>query len=104
MGILKGIVALWKIASWLRSEKKKMESDIDGYLTQERALEWRLNAEKVFCALECGKMERLPSPIKWFFKHTTADERVGSFGIWLLKSKKLEEADNALNQPLYRAH
>ncbi len=109
MGIIKGIVALWRIAMWFRTEKRKMEADIDGYLTQERALEWRLKAEKIFHALEVGKMGNIPRPVKWFFEQTTADERIGKFGEWFLKSSKLKAGNTlpdqeALNQPLYRAY
>lgn len=113
MQIFKGLVALWRIASWLRSEKKKMESDVDKYLTQERALEWRLQLEKIFKALATGgtivpytgvNFRKLPSPIRWLFGATTLDNRIGEFGMWLLKSKKIEEDDKALNQPLYRMH
>ena len=105
MQIFKGIVALWRIASWLRSEKKAMEADIDGYLTQERALAWRLYVERLFKGLETGnRIWTMPDYIQWFFAQTTADNRVGEFGMWLLKSKKIEEDDKALNQPLYRMH
>lgn len=108
MGILKGILALWNIASWLRSEKKKMESDIDGYLTEERAKEWRLQLEKIFYGLkghpDWDGFKAVPRPVRWFFDQTTADNRVGEFGMWLLKSKKIEEDDKVLNQPLYIMH
>ncbi len=111
MGIIKGIVALWRIASWLRSEKKAMEADIDGYLTHERAKELRLNLEKIFYALDTGspflkKLKGIPRPIQWFFDQTTADNRVGKFGQWVLDSDKLATGDKALNKPIkpYRAH
>ena len=105
--MIKTLIALWKIASWLRSEKRKMEADIDGYLTQERALEWRLQLEKIFYALDTGslfigKLQGVPRPVQWFFSQTTIDNKLGEFGMWLLKSKKIEEDDKALNQPLYR--
>ncbi len=106
--MIRGFIALWRIASWLRSEKKAMEADIDGYLTQERAKEWRLHLEKIFHGLEIGyRKEMLPGPVKWFFDQTTADNRIGMFGMYLLKSHKINIADDeALNQPIkpYRAH
>ena len=102
MGIIKTIAAAWKIASWLRSEKKQMEADIDGYLTEKRAKDWRLKCEKIFRALERGNgnFDRLPVPIKWFFAQTTADNRVGIFGMWFLKSHKLPVHDKVLDEPI----
>ena len=103
---LKTLIAIWKIASWLRQEKKVMEKDADAYFTQERALEWRLKMEKIFHALETGNgnIAQLPGPVKWLFHATTLDERIGIFGMFLLKSKKLEEDNNAvLNEP-YNCH
>ena len=109
MGIIKGFIAIWKIVSWLRSEKKAMEADIDGYLTQERALEWRLQLEKIAQAIEYGNDNwwKMPAIFRWFFDRTTADNRIGKFMGWLLKSRKLQTDDReALDKPIkpYRAH
>ena len=102
---MKTLIALWKIASWFRSEKKKMEKDVASYLTEERALEWRLNLEKIFYALETGNgnIEKLPGPVKWLFSTTTVDELVGIFGFHLLKSQKLDDMDDVLKEP-YQVH
>lgn len=109
MGIIKGIAAVWKLISWLRSEKKAMEADVDGYLTQKRAVEWRIETEKIFRALQTGgvveptqdyeNFKNLPRLVKWFFNRTTIDNRAGQFGQWFLKSKKLKEGDEVLNKP-----
>lgn len=106
--MFKTLIALWRIIKWLRTEKKQMESDVDGYLTQERALAWRLSVEKIFYTLEGshGHLEDIPGPVRWLFDRTTADNRVGEFGMWFLKSKKIETSDSVLNQPIkpYRVH
>ena len=100
------IIALWNAASWIRAEKKILESNAEAYLTEERAREWRLQAEKIFWALERGNgnFERLPKVIRWFFGATKADNHLGHFGKHFLKSEKLEKGDGALEQPLYQTH
>lgn len=109
MGIIQGIIAAWKLIKWIRSEKRQLEANVDAYLTKDRALEWRLQAEKIFHILESGSsfyqgLKKLPAPVRWFFKATTADNRVGKFGQWFLKSEKLKENSEVLDQPLYRTH
>ena len=105
------IVALWNAASWIRAEKKILESNAEAYLTEERAKEWRLQAEKIFWALETGNgneehifFSRLPRIVKWFFGATKADNHLGHFGKHFLKSEKLENGDGDLEQPLYQTH
>lgn len=112
--MFKTLIALWRIIKWLRQQKSEMEADVDGYLTQERALAWRLNAEKIFHILEDGTLfasrnvavEGIPKPIQWLFNATTVDNRVGEFGLYLLKSTKLGKDDPILNEPIkpYRVH
>ena len=100
------LIALWKLVWWIRRQKKQMERDVDAYLTEERAMIWRRNAEKVFRALETGNgnFKDLPTPLRWFFKMTTAENRVGKFGQQFLKSNKLAVCDDELDQPLYPCH
>ena len=102
------LVALWNIAGWVHREKKAMERDAKAYLTQERARAWRENAEKMFHALATGNgnLASLPKPVRWFFKKTEVDNRVGFFGMWLLKSRKLETNHPVLGEKIdpYRAH
>lgn len=109
--MFKTLIALWRIIKWLRAEKKQMEADVDGYLTQERALAWRLSLEKIFRGLDTGyphmkEIWNVPRPIRWLFSQTTADNRVGEFGMWFLKSKKIEDGDSVLSQPIkpYQTH
>ena len=107
--MIQTLIAAWNIISWVRREKKRMESESETYFTKARARAWRLDIEKVFWALEDGpkngNFAKLPRYVKWFFSRTTIDKHVGTFGIALLKSKKLNEVDRkALNQPLYRMH
>jgi len=108
MGVLGSISALWQLIKWIRAEKKKLEANADAYLTAERADEWRLNAEKIFHALASGNgnFDKLPRIVKWFFGATTADNRFGTFGLQILKSKKLKEHDPVLGEPIkaYPAH
>jgi len=91
------IVAAWNMVMWLRREKKQMEANAEAYLTEARAKVWRAEAEDIFKSLAEGnsKFEKLPKPVKWFFAHTKADNRLGQFGQWFLKSSKLE---------IYRTH
>lgn len=109
MGIIKGFFAMIGAIKWVMAQRKLINANADAYFTQERALEWRLYLEKIGRILESGsiflqKLKRVPAPIRWFFNCTTADNRIGQFGQWLLKSKKLETGDKVLNQPLYRTH
>ena len=93
------IVAAWNVYKWVKAQKKEMEANAEAYLTEERAKAWRLEAEAIFMGLakeELGDAEwKLPKPVKWFFAHTKADNRLGQFGQWFLKSSKLE---------IYRTH
>lgn len=102
--MLKGMIALWQAMGWLLSLKKELEYRGTSYFTRERALEWRLNCEKIAHSLETGNTEKLPGPVKWLFARTTLDNRIGVFFIFLLKSKKLGENDKELDQPLNRPH
>jgi len=105
-GIIKAIGAGIQVIRWVYREKKKMEADVDAYLTRENARLWRLRFEKIFRALESGNgnIRQLPKVIRWFFAATTMDNRVGQFGQWVLKSKKLEDRDGELDRPIYPAH
>ena len=102
------LIAIWNIASWLRQQKKEMEANAEAYLTRERAKEWRETSEKIFQALESGNgnMKRLPTVVQWFFKHTKADNNLGTFGMWYLKSEKLAQNSSVLSEPikLYPCH
>lgn len=100
------ILAVINLARWILAEKKKMEKNAEEYLSESRAKEWRLHTEKIFRALEegNGNMKQLPKPVRWFFSRTSIDNRVGKFGMWFLKSSKLEKGDSVLDQPLYRMH
>jgi hypothetical protein len=101
MDILSSISALWQLIKWIRSEKKQLEANADAYLTEERAAEWRLNAEKMFYALASGwNARKLPRIVRWFFSATTADNKVGEFGLHVLKSKKLSTNDRILEEPI----
>ena len=82
-----------------------MEANAEAYLTDERALAWRREAEHIFDALAHGSpatvddeggLKLLPRPVKWFFAHTKADNHLGRFGQTFLKSSKLEK--------VYRTH
>ena len=82
-----------------------MESDIDGYFSNERAAQWRLNIEKVFMALEKGNgASVLPISLQklceWLFAKTKVDNCIGSFGQALLKSGKIERNDTSLREPV----
>ena len=99
MGIFSSILAIWHVFMWLRRQRKEMEANAEAYLTEERAKAWRMEAEASFMALANGTWDKsewdLPKPVKWFFAHTKADNRLGQFGQWFLKSSKLE---------IYRTH
>ena len=97
------LLAAWNIVKWLRRQRKEMEVNAEAYLTEERAKEWRKGSERIFKSLAegDGEFEKLPKPVRWFFAHTKADNRLGQFGQWYLKSGELEKA---LKQPLYRMH
>lgn len=98
----------WRAFWWLRSEKKKMEADVDAYLTDENCDRLRLNLEKFFKALDEGKVDRLPK--KWqgvakrVFPMTTIENRIGHAGQRVLKSGKLSRNDPILRQNIYPAH
>ena len=92
------IVAAWNILMWLRRQRKEMEANAEAYLTEERAKAWRLEAEGIFKSLAEGDsvtFVKLPKPVQWFFAHTEADNRLGRFGQFFLKSNKLD---------IYRTH
>jgi len=98
MGIFSTIAAAWNILKWVRQQKKEMEANAEAYLTEERAKSWRMAAERIFKALADGDedhFEEFPKPVKWFFAHTKADNQLGQFGQWFLKSSRLE---------VYRTH
>ena len=97
MGIFSTIAAAWNILKWVRQQKKEMEANAEAYLTEERAKAWRLEAEDIFKSLAEGnsKFKKLPKPVQWFFAHTEADNRLGRFGQFFLKSNKLD---------IYRTH
>ena len=108
IGAFKAVGAAWQILMWLRKEKKQMEADVDGYFTADRATAWRLTAEKVFHALETGNgnLKSMPKVVQWLFSKTTADNRIGLFGLYLLKSEKLRAGNKVLDEPIkpYRCH
>ena len=98
------ILALWNIAKWVRKQRKEMEKNAEAYLTDERALAWRREAEEIFAALAegykwtqgpAGGVKRLPKVIQWFFNRTEADNHLGRFGQKFLKSHNLD---------VYRTH
>lgn len=86
------VIAAWNIVKWLRSQKKQLEANAEEYLTDDRALAWRREAERIFTALAEGDGEfaDLPKPVKWFFASTKADNHLGKFGQRFLKSNKLQ--------------
>jgi|GEM_PF-4259830 hypothetical protein len=94
----------YSLYKWLKQQKKEMETDADGYLTEERAAMWRLNAEKLFTSLAAGSSDRMPSSVRgvcdWLFSRTTAENRIGEFGKWVLKSGKMARKDHVLNRPI----
>ncbi len=106
MGVIGQVVfsirTLWSIRKWLLEQKRHMEADTDTYLSDERALAWRLAAEKTFKALEegNGNLEQLPKIVQWFFGQTTVENRIGKFGQTLLKSAKIERDDPVLCTPI----
>ena len=98
------IIAAWRLFKWVRKQRKDMEANAEAYLSDERALEWRREAEQIFRSLaegiSCtmndeGAIRRLPKPIRWFFAHTKADNHLGRFGQTFLKSSRLS---------VYRTH
>ena len=104
MFIWRFFTGFWSViqaARWLLQQKKLMEQNVDAYLSTERALDWRLFAEKYARALESGNgnLKWLPGPIKWFFKNTTSENRVGWFAQQFLKSEKLARRDPILEFP-----
>lgn len=89
------LIAAWNVLKWLRNQKRELEANTEAYLTDERALEWRREAEMIFRALEHGSghdFYALPKPIRWFFASTQADNHLGRFGQKFLKSQKLQDA------------
>jgi hypothetical protein len=102
LSFLKGIGAAWQILRWLLAEKKKMEADAESYFTEERAKAWRLEAEKLFYQLSKGNgnLKKMPKFIQWIFGNTTVDDRIGWFGLHLLKSEKLATNDKVLEEPV----
>lgn len=105
-GAIKSIGAAWQMLCWLRREKKELEADFDAYFSGARAQSWRLSLEKIFRALERGEIDKAPALVRWFLARTTVDDRVGWFGLCLLKSGKLRRTDPVLDEPIepYRAH
>ena len=97
MGFISTLLAAWNILKWLRKQKKDMETNAEAYLTEKRAIAWRRETESIFKSLAegDGRFESLPKPVKWFFAHTKADNRLGQFGQWFLKSSRLS---------IYRTH
>ncbi len=98
------LIAAWRLFKWVRKQRRDMEANAEAYLSDERALEWRREAERIFIALkdgdsstmnEEGTIRRLPKPIVWFFKRTEADNHLGRFGQTFLKSSRLS---------VYRTH
>ena len=103
--MFRAIISTFHLIVWLLRQKKLMEKDVAGYLSEERAKAWRLYAERVFYALSTGNgnIKKLPRVVQWLFASTQADNRAGEFGLHLLKSSKLAgKDDEALKQPLYR--
>jgi hypothetical protein len=91
------IVAVWNVFTWLRRQRREMEANAEAYLTEERAKAWRIKTETIFKSLSDGNgdFKKLPKPVQWFFAHTKADNRLGQFGQWFLKSSRLD---------IYRTH
>lgn len=103
MKVFKFIVAAWKLFQWLREQKKAMESNVEGYLSAHRAYQWRLALERMFYCLSEGKdIENMPAVVQWFFDRTVADNRIGWFGLRLLKSEKITRKDDRVKS--YPAH
>jgi len=98
--MIKLLTSIWAAYKWLRKQKTEIDTDVDGYLSEERARRWRLNAEKFFIALESGCSPALPAPLRkvcdWLFSRTTAENRIGTFGQQFLKSGKIAAADKEL--------
>jgi hypothetical protein len=102
---LKTIGSLWRAFKWLRKQKQEMEKDTNAYLSDDRARAWRLNLEKFFTALEKGTgAKQFPLPVQkyvdWLFDNTTMENRIGYFGQALLKSKKMDNRDERLEEPI----
>ena len=104
--MFKGIVTVVKFILWLRREKKELETHTAEYLSADNARRTRLNLEKIFHALEQGKLDGLPPIVQWLFARTTVDNQIGLFGLHVLKSNKLRDGAEVLNTPVewYRCH
>ena len=97
--------AIYHGIRWLLKQRKLMEKDANGYLSEERAKQWRLNTEKVFAALAEGRgASVLPASVngvaKWALSKTTADDRLGEFGKVFLKSAKMHNKDESLKDKI----
>ncbi len=97
--------SLWRAIKWVRQQRTEMEKDVNGYLSEKRAKQWRLNAEKFFTALEKGKgasafPSAMQSVCKWVFSRTEAENRIGYFGQALLKSEKMDGMAEQLQEPI----
>ncbi|MBU1173544.1 MAG: hypothetical protein KKD44_28585 [Proteobacteria bacterium] len=94
--MIKSIIALWTVLKWLRKQKKDMEKSAANYLTEHRAKQWRYDCEEIFSALAKGNdhFEKLPKVVQWFFRQVEADNKLGEFGMWFLKSSRLDKQYN----------
>lgn len=102
---LRTIGSLWRAFKWIRKQKREMESDTNAYLSDDRAKVWRLNLEKFFTALEKGTGAKQFPPsvqkfVSWLFDNTTMENRIGYFGQALLKSTKMDNRDERLEEPI----
>ncbi len=104
MGFIKGLAALWQARKWFNNFRKRVGSKTERYCTKERALRWRFQGEVWAKRIADGDLDGLPTILRWIFALTTADETLITFFQYLFKSKKIEENDEVLNQPLYRMH
>jgi len=97
--------SLWRAIKWVRKQRAEMEKDVNGYLFERRAKQWRLNLEKFFTALEKGNGASAFPPAmqkvcEWVFARTAAENRIGYFGQSVLKSEKMDIMAEQLKEPI----
>lgn len=96
---MKSIIVAWSLLKWLSRARKNVGPNTAAYFTKERALRWRFQGEKWARAVADGKLDGLPTPIKWVFALTGADEALAKFFQYFLKSEKLKTKDKSLYNP-----
>ncbi len=99
MGIINGLIALWKALAWANKQRKGGEKFGVDYFSDGRMKNWRFQAERIGRALEKGDLDNVPPIVKWFLGKTRIDNAIGHAVGVLFKSGKLERGDESLNQP-----